>query len=157
MDKQSVLDHLSGARAELLAAIEGLSGPEMTDEVVAGTWTIRDILAHLAGWAEWDIRAILAILRGEAVDFTPIEDVDVFNAQLVEERSVLPVDRILAEMEGLEDALLDVINDLPEDDLFDNPLLGGPYWPNLAGWLSVAWEHEAGHAAQIRAWRATQR
>jgi len=30
---------------------------------VAGIWTIRDILAHVSGWAAWDLEAIRSIVQ----------------------------------------------------------------------------------------------
>jgi hypothetical protein len=54
MDKQGVLEHLAEARAALLAAIGGLAEADMTALPVAGEWMIKDILAHVSGWAAWE-------------------------------------------------------------------------------------------------------
>ena len=157
MDKRVLLEHLTGARADLLAAIEGLNETEMTTLPVAGVWTIRDILAHVSGWAAWDLAGIRTILAGGRVNFSPIQDVDTFNARLVAERSGWSLDRILAEMRDTQAALQELLAGMPDEDLFHVGPFQGPYWKNLAGWLQVAWEHEAEHAAQIRTWRAMHR
>jgi len=47
MDKQELLERLTGARAELLGAVEGLSVTESTTLPVAGVWTVREILADV--------------------------------------------------------------------------------------------------------------
>jgi len=99
VDKREMLEHLTGAREELLAAIEGLSETEMTMLPVAGVWTIKDILAHIGGWAAWDLAGIRTILAGERPDFSAIQDVDTFNGRLVAERSTWSLDQVLAEME----------------------------------------------------------
>jgi len=91
-----MLEHLIRAREELLAAIEGLSETEMTMLPVAGVWTIKDILAHISGWAAWDLAGIGTILAGERPDFSAIQDVDTFNGRLVAERSTWSLDQVLA-------------------------------------------------------------
>ncbi|MDY6878329.1 MAG: DinB family protein [Chloroflexota bacterium] len=153
MGKQSVLDHLTRARAALLVAIEGLSETEMTTLPVAGVWTIKDILAHISGWAAWDLVGIRAILTGERPNFLVIQDVDAFNARLVAERSTWSLEQILAEMRDTQSALQELLISMPDEDLFRAGLFQGSYWDNLTGWLQVAWEHEEEHAAQIWAWR----
>lgn len=154
IDKQRVLDCLTRARAALLSATKGLSETEMTTLPVAGAWTIRDILAHISGWAAWDLAGIRSILAGERPDFSAIQDVDTFNARLVAKRSAWSLDQILAEMRDTQAALQELLAALPDEDLSRVGPFQGPYWDNLAGWLQVAWEHEEEHAAQIQAWRA---
>ena len=86
MDKRALVEHLNGARAELLVALDGLNTTEMTTRPVAGAWTIRDILAHVSGWAAWDLAGIRSILAGLCPDLTAIQDVDCSNGRLVDER-----------------------------------------------------------------------
>jgi len=155
VDKREMLEHLIRAREELLAAIEGLSETEMTMLPVAGVWTIKDILAHISGWAAWDLAGIGTILAGERPDFSAIQDVDTFNGRLVAERSTWSLDQVLAEMRDTQVALQRLLTGMPDGDLFRTGLFQGPYWDNLADWLQVAWEHEEEHAVQIRTWRAT--
>jgi len=155
MDKQEVLDHLTGARAELMAAIEGLSETEMTTLPVTGIWTVKEILAHICGWAAWDLAAIKGVLAGKAPDLSAIQGVNTFNARLIAERGGWSLDRILAEMRDTQAALQGLLAGMPDENLFQARSFRGPYWDNLAGWLQVAWEHEEEHAVQIRAWRAT--
>ena len=63
------------------------------------------------------------------------------------------LDQVLAEMRETQDAMQELLADIPDAGLFSDGAFQGPYWDNLAGWLQVAWEHEQEHAAQIRAWR----
>ncbi len=153
MNKQDVLARLEAARTELLDAIEGLSQKQMTTVPVAGEWTVRDILAHIAGWAAWDLAAIRGVLAGDTPDFAPIQDVDAFDAGLVAERSSWPLARILREMKEALDATRELLAGMSEDEVSSDIRFQGLYWRNLAEWLQVAWEHEGEHAAQIRKWR----
>lgn len=157
MDKQGVLEHLAEARAALLAAIGGLAEADMTALPVAGEWTIKDILAHVSGWAAWDLAGVEGVLAGEPPDFfSAIQDVDTFNARLVAERREWTLGRVLAEMADTHAALRELLATMPDEDVFRIGRFQGPYWDNLGGWLQVAWEHEEEHAAQIRAWRASK-
>jgi len=153
MDKQGVLEHLAEARAALLAAIGGLAEADMTALPVAGEWTIKDILAHVSGWAAWDLAGVKGVLAGQHPDFSAIQDVDTFNARLVAERREWTLGRILAEMADAHAALQGLLASIPDEDVFRVGPFQGPYWDHLAGWLQVAWEHEEEHATQIRAWR----
>ncbi len=47
----------------------------------------------------------------------------------------------------------ELVDSMPDQDLFDTGVFRGPYWNNLAEWLQVAWEHEEEHADQIQLWR----
>ena len=153
MDKQVVLNHLTRARARLLAAIEGLNETEMCTVPLSGAWTPREVLAHISGWAVWDLEAIRAIQRGRSPDLSVIQNVDVFNDWLVAQRAGWSVDRILAEMEDAQTAIQELVGSMSEQQLLDVGPFQGPYWQNLVEWLGVAWNHEEEHAGQIQAWR----
>jgi uncharacterized damage-inducible protein DinB len=153
MDKHGVLDHLTSARTQLLAAIEGLTKTEMTTLPVSGAWTLREVLAHIGGWAAWDLGAIKAIQQGKCPDLSVIQDVDAFNDWLLAERKEWSLKKILAEMEDTQVALQELVGSMSDRDLFGGGPFQGPYWENLAEWLQVAWEHEEEHIAQIQVWR----
>lgn len=153
MDRRTVLERMDTARAELLMTITGLDEATTTTLPVVGEWTIQSVLAHLAGWATWHLGNIRKGLAGEEPDFTPLQERDAFNARLVEERSSWTMTEILDELEATRIAIEQLLNEIPEEEIFRVGHLSGPQWENLAGWLRVVREHEAEHAAQIRAWR----
>jgi hypothetical protein len=153
MGRRDVLSHLAGARGQLLAAIEGLTPVELTTLFVSEAWTIREILAHIGGWAAWDLDTIKVIQQGNDPDFTIIQDVDAFNERLVAERSGWSLDQILAKMEHAQAATQELVDTMSDQNLLETGRFHGPYWDNLAEWLQVAWEHEEEHAVQIQVWR----
>ncbi len=82
MDKQSVLSELQAAFDELVAALQGLDERAM-GTVFYGEWSIKDILAHLAGWHHQMTGAMERMARGEkptpeGVDYS---DSDAWNAR----------------------------------------------------------------------------
>jgi hypothetical protein len=156
MDKRALQRHLTNARSELLDTIKDLSETEMTDLPVAGAWTIRDILAHISGWAAWDLSSIEGLQDGKHPDLSVIRDIDAFNRNLVTTRKTWSMGNILAEMTATQSALHAIMADMLEVDIFRNSLFRGPYWGSLAEWLQIACAHEEEHAAQIRAWRLSR-
>ncbi len=82
MEKQAALDQLSGGFDTLLKAIEGLDERAMT-KVFFGEWSVKDILAHIAGWQHQMTGAMERMARGEkptpeGVDYS---DSDGWNAR----------------------------------------------------------------------------
>ena len=151
MDKEEILKNLTRARTRLLAAVTGLAEAEMTTLPISEEWTIREVLAHVGGWAAWDLGANRAIQDGDSPDLSVIVDVDQFNEHLVTERSGWSLHQILAELEETSAAIQGLVRATPERDM-KTSRFQGPFWSNLAEWLQVAWEHEEEHALQIEAW-----
>lgn len=148
----------SGRREELLAeldeAIAGLQAtcrdlPEARKRVVMqGTWSVKDILVHIAGWHREMAGALTRIARGEravpeGVDYSSF---DAWNARFVEAARAAPVSEVDKELADSFAAFRQAVGALPENRL-------------IAGRTADRIVHEAGmdhyrhHAAQIRAWR----
>ena len=153
MDRRTVLARQDAARAELLTAIAGLDEATMASLPVVGMWTIKEVLAHLAGWAVWDLETIRQIQSGGQPDFAALQDVKSFNDRNVAERRGWTVAEILDELDTARTALEELLMAMPEEDIFQVGKYRGPHCENLANWLRVAREHEAEHAVQFRAWR----
>ena len=56
---------LQEARERLINSYAGLTDEEMLEPGVAGDWSIRDILAHVAAWDRAQTEAYRMMLRGE--------------------------------------------------------------------------------------------
>ena len=154
MDRRTVLERTDTARAELLKTITGLDEVTVTTLPVVGNWTIREVLAHLAGWATWHLGAMRQTLAGEPVDLAPLADREGFNVRWLDERGSRTMTEVLDELEETRVVLEELLRQLPEAEIFRGGHLAGPQWDNLAGWLRVIREHEEEHTAQLRAWRA---
>ena len=82
MDKQTTLKELQDGFAALTAALDGLDERAMTT-VFYGTWSVKDIVAHIAGWQHLMTEAMERMARGEkptpeGVDYS---DADAWNAR----------------------------------------------------------------------------
>lgn len=117
--KAQLLADLVAARRDVRAAAAAVPAGRW-DEVFLGTWSIKDLLAHLVGWDYANLEAAQAILAGRRPDFWAHRDRDwqTFNAHLVAEyRRDGP-----AELQSLLDTshrqLLAFLEDIPAEELF---------------------------------------
>jgi hypothetical protein len=85
-EKDAIIGGLVKARREILDAASLLS-PAQQDEVFLGVWSVKDLLAHLAGWDCTNLRAVEEILAGQKPSFWAHHDRDwkSYNARLVAE------------------------------------------------------------------------
>lgn len=79
-----IISELQRVRSELLTEVAALSRKER-DTVFLGIWSIRDMLAHLAGWDYANLDAAKKISAGKLPSFYEHRDRDwqTFNAMLV--------------------------------------------------------------------------
>ena len=83
--KDEVISGLVEARACILAAATQLP-VEKQDQVFLGTWSVKDLLAHLMGWDFTNVEASQEILECKLPSFYAHHDRDwrTYNAGLVE-------------------------------------------------------------------------
>jgi hypothetical protein len=82
MDKQTTINEVESGFSEVLKAISKLDDTAMTTRFY-GDWSVKDILAHLAGWHHVMTAAMERMARGErptpeGVDYS---DADAWNAK----------------------------------------------------------------------------
>jgi hypothetical protein len=82
--KEWTTSELQRVRSELLTEAAALSRKER-DTVFLGVWSVRDMLAHLAGWDFANLDAAKSIIKGRLPSFYAHYDRDwqTFNAMLV--------------------------------------------------------------------------
>lgn len=144
---------LSAAAREfdaLRAALAGLSEAQM-QEVWLGVWSVKDILAHMAGWHREMIPALERLARGErpGLEGVSYDDVDAWNARFVAERREWTPTETQAEVERSHAAFLRAAQAVPAER----------YQPGKTAWRIVdlnSVHHYKEHGDQIRAWRAAR-
>jgi hypothetical protein len=149
-DKAELLREADEAFAGLHRAFDGLADEQM-DQVWLGSWGVREILIHIAGWHRAMVPAFAHIGRGEAPYAAgTYDDFDAWNARFVEAKNGVKNVDVLAELDASHRDFVAAAAALPEPhlakdaaarDLFDG---AGP-------------GHYREHAAQIREWRAGSR
>ena len=81
-EKQEVAKRITGARAKLLAMVEGLEAADWEWRPGDGRWSVRLTLAHV-GEAQWShLEAARRAIAGEPIDL-PDFDLEAWNAAAV--------------------------------------------------------------------------
>ena len=98
--KQDMIRSAEHEYAQLRAAVRGLDEARMS-EAWLGTWGVRQIVAHIAGWHREMLPALERVARGQ----TPYsdgayDDFDRWNARFVDERKDVATRELLHEMDG---------------------------------------------------------
>jgi uncharacterized damage-inducible protein DinB len=151
-----LLDRLAAERAELLERVLGLDEEALTGGPVVGTWTVKDLLAHVAAWDRWEERTMRAMVAGEEPDFTAVQDMDAANAAWVTAWHDRGMDEVFVELRAAWADWVAWLESLPEEEFFRPRTYHGYDWTFSAVPLQVIWTHDAEHAAQIAAWREVQ-
>jgi hypothetical protein len=145
-DKATLLWEADEAFAELRGAIEGLTDEEMC-RVWLGTWGVREILIHIAGWHEELTPALGRLAKGEAAyPAGTYDDFDAWNARFVDRKAGVKAADVLAGLEASHREFVRAAAALPEAHFAPGGAAREPFEGAGAG-------HYREHAAQIRQWR----
>src|SRR5688500_3936397 len=115
MTKAKLLEELRWTRAEwdaLLAQVAKQRGKSaMVEEGAAGTWSVRDLIAHLTSYDRWFVNAAEAQLRGEPppMDGTEWMGWDERNAIHHRRTLYLSLDEVLIDSRKTYDRLLELV------------------------------------------------
>lgn len=145
MERQDLVERLLAARGRLEAAVAGID-PE--GEIYAG-WTIKHLLAHMAGWDDAVIAALRAHMGGQEPGTPATEGVDAYNEVSVDTRQPLSLLQVRRECELSRRALHDLLAAMP-DATYEAPLLF-PWGQqgSVAELIGIFVYHEEEHAAEI--------
>jgi hypothetical protein len=113
-EKDAIIRGLVKARQKILDAASLLS-PQQQDEVFLGVWSVKDLLAHLAGWDDTNVKAVEEILAGQKPSFWEHYDRDwkSYNARLVVEYKRDDFAELLALVEESHRKLIDFLQTVP--------------------------------------------
>jgi hypothetical protein len=148
--KDELLNEAAREYKALHEAVQGLNEEQMT-EVWLGTWSVRDIVAHIAGWHREMGPALERMTRGERPVPAGVsyDDVDTWNERFAAARRSTPVADVLLELDKTHEYFLKVAAAVP----------GERFQPGKTAWKIVdlnGGHHYHEHAEQIRAWRSSR-
>ena len=116
-DKASLLAALAAARENLLAAAALIPEDERTTRLICGTWTLKDVLGHVADWEEVGVAGLRQMAEGENPRVANIPDVDAWNAVHAETRQDQPWAQVWTDLHDTRRALTDVLESITQTDL----------------------------------------
>lgn len=153
MDRIELLKLMQESRAELDAALAGLSEAQMVDPGVMDDWSVKDILAHFTAW-EAEAVTLLAQARAgkQPRAVHSAQEIDDLNARWHKENKHRSLERVLADHAGVRKQMLRQLAGCSDQDLNQpRPWLKGKA---LVEWVKTdTFEHEAEHLAHIREWK----
>ncbi len=124
--KAKLSDRLRATHANLQAAIDGLTEEQMNRPGIIGSWSIKDLIAHLTYWERRAAFLLESAIGGyqEENDIWKIGSVDDQNERNFQVNRSRPVADVLADWRSILDTLLSVIERLPEESLADTSQFG---------------------------------
>jgi hypothetical protein len=148
----ALLARLAIERAGLLAQLLGLKDNALTEAPAIGSWTLKDVLAHIAAWDRWQHRAMKALVEGQNPDLSAQEDYHAANDEFVALWREQSLAEVLAELQVARADWEAWLVDLPAEDFFQRRTYAGEDWSFFGGQLEIMWRHDAMHAKEIAAW-----
>lgn len=148
-DREQLARKLEKARNDLRASFEGLSDEQMTRPGAVGEWSLKDVLSHVASWAEMSLPDLARLARGDAPILGSIDlyatNYDPMNAMIMSLRRDLPLAQVLRELEIGHADFMAAVARLP-----DSVLVDGQFGRVL---VQITAEHDEEHAQHVLEWR----
>jgi hypothetical protein len=155
MNKAELLGQMRAGRQRLDAALARVDDDRWTTPELPDRWSIKDLLAHLGWWEGWIVDLYAALLRDKVPYARHLDQkaVDDLNAQALAKYH----DQSLAEVRRQEEDayrnLLSVVENAPEEDLFDAHRFAWLQGERLAEWIiGNAYGHYDEHLADVLRW-----
>ena len=160
--KETCLADMRASFDEVMAVLRTIPRERLTEVGVTEEWSVRDLLAHEAGYERYVAAAIFGDLTGTPPtnrDFYGRDDAptegddasdDSSNAWVVAHARTLPVEEVLAEHRWAHDRLVKAVEACAEAD-FEDP----KRFPSMKGKTFLAvlpgqcWGHHREHLRQL--------
>lgn len=151
--RRDAIRRMEASRRATLAFLAQLPEREIVRPRAQGTWSVKDVLAHIAAWEEEGVHrlALIARRQGHRIHFyDDMREVNRFNSRAVAAVRSMRLSTLLSRAARVRRRLIEALRRLPPHALRD-PSHEVP----VTGWLpAFAWTHEQNHLREIRArWR----
>jgi len=153
--KDDLLFGLKAVRESILSEALALS-VEARDRVFLGTWSVMDLLAHLAGWDFTNLQAARDILDGLLPEFYEHHDKDwkTYNAALVAKYKRTDFREQIELVREAQKQLIECLQTLPAEDFkLDMGVRAKGIKVTIARLLQAELEDETTHFEQIYEFR----
>ena len=144
-DKTTLLQEFDQARERMRRALAGID-PSLG---IYPLWTVKELLAHLAGWDDATILALQALQAGNEPPLLAMRGIDFYNAQTVAERAELNYDQIVKEWEMVREQLVKLLNELPDELISKRAVTPWGAIMPVASLVQIMIDHEEEHAEVV--------
>ena len=149
--KDALIANLAEARKNILNAASALPAKQR-DEIFLGSWSVKDLLAHLIGWDYTNIQAVKAILANKVPVFFSHYDKDwrTYNARLVTQYKLNDFRQLVRAVCKSHRDLITLLQSVPAEEFSkDRGLRSNGYKVTIARILQVELDDERVHHQQI--------
>ena len=151
---QQLIDNIQTERAAWETLIEQIDQERLTSPGVAGSWSVKDIIAHIT----WFEREMVSLVKAHALVGSELWNLptDERNAAIYEEIRGASLDRVLEDSAQVHQQILELLPTLSDKDL-TNPESFPDMPPDWQPWLIIAqntYEHYQDHIKDVERWLA---
>ena len=148
MDRERLLKRLDQAWEAFQASYAGLSEAQLLEPGVTGTWSIKDIIAHVSWWEEEALKHLPLILAGGRPPRYSVTHggIDAFNAKMTKQRKDLSLAAVLRHRDDVHRRLVALVRSAPEAQVTGETRFRRRLRLDTYG-------HYPKHARAIRTWR----
>ena len=146
-EREALIKDLDGEYESLYGILMSLGDADKVRPML-DTWSVKDILAHIAAWLREGARALEGLARGEQAMPESLDDdaVDARNARFVEEWRDASVQEVQTELHLAKDAFARAMRSLPEERFAEGEAARRIVY-------EVGLDHFREHARQIWKWK----
>ena len=162
--KESCLAEMRASFGEVIAVLSTIAAERLSDLGVTTEWSVRDLLAHEAGYERYVAAAIFGDLTGQPPtnrDFYGRDDApteadhandDTTNAWVVAHARTRAVEQVLAEFRWAHDRLVEAVDACKEADFEDPSRFASFKGKTLLAILpNQCWGHHREHLPPLKA------
>ncbi len=149
MSRSGLLGRLDLRWQDLLASYAGLSDADLLTPGVTGTWSVKDIIAHVTTWEEEALAHLPVVLAGKRPPRYSVTHggINAFNAQMTAKNRERSLAEVLRRRDDIHNRLVEFVQHVPESECGGDTRFRRRLRLDTYGHYSV-------HSRAIRAWRA---
>jgi hypothetical protein len=155
MNKQELLNGLKDENQKWQAFLDQIGLARMDQPGVAGSWSIKDIVAHLTGWRRLTVARLRAARNGKTEALPPwpagLKSEYEINEWIFNNSHKRPIQEILDESSRVFQEFIDAFEYLPEEILANISALPWMEGQPLSAGVFFSHFHEE-HEPDMRAW-----
>jgi hypothetical protein len=115
--KDQILSSLVETRRNILAEISKLS-ERQKNQIFLGIWSVKDLMAHFAGWDDTNLHAVKSLLESKTPSFYEYRDHDwqTYNAMLVKKHKRDSLRELLGSVKDSQKKLIEFLKTIPPEN-----------------------------------------
>ena len=144
-EAERLIERLNRSRNAMQRAV---SSVDAELELCPG-WTVREMLAHVAGWDEVGTSTVRAHAAGMAPEPLEIQGIDAYNNMLIAKCEALSHEEVIQYWRSARRELVDAVEETPPEKLREPAEFPWGEKGNITRLVSILAEHEMEHAHEI--------